>query len=208
MIKNVAASFEGTCTQKKISIELLFASKQMEVFADKRKIQQVLYNLLDNAIKFSDPESTVTIETTERGEKVSISVKDYGIGIPRSALGKIWERFYKTDLSGQRQKRNGPGACHCKGSHPGPRRKYQRGQHRGRGHRIYLHPPPGTDYSLNVFISSRKFRINPTDRSRASCPSSALESLGSSGPNQPLGAISLVSLASFTVPPWNFTAWI
>lgn len=105
MIKNVAASFEGTCTQKKISIELLFASKQMEVFADKRKIQQVLYNLLDNAIKFSDPESTVTIETTERGEKVSISVKDYGIGIPRSALGKIWERFYKTDLSRGKDKK-------------------------------------------------------------------------------------------------------
>lgn len=105
MIKNVAASFEGTCTQKKISIELLFASKQMEVFADKRKIQQVLYNLLDNAIKFSDLESTVTIETTERGEKVSISVKDYGIGIPRSALGKIWERFYKTDLSRGKDKK-------------------------------------------------------------------------------------------------------
>lgn len=105
MIKNVAASFEGTCTQKKISIELLFASKQMEVFADKRKIQQVLYNLLDNAIKFSDPESTVTIETTERGDKVSISVKDYGIGIPRSALGKIWERFYKTDLSRGKDKK-------------------------------------------------------------------------------------------------------
>ena len=101
----MAASFEGTCTQKKISIELLFASKQMEVFADKRKIQQVLYNLLDNAIKFSDPESTVTIETTERGEKVSISVKDYGIGIPRSALGKIWERFYKTDLSRGKDKK-------------------------------------------------------------------------------------------------------
>lgn len=105
MIKNVAASFEGTCTQKRISIELLFASKQMEVFADKRKIQQVLYNLLDNAIKFSDLESTVTIETTERGEKVSISVKDYGIGIPRSALGKIWERFYKTDLSRGKDKK-------------------------------------------------------------------------------------------------------
>lgn len=105
MIKNVAASFEGTCTQKKISIELLFASKQMEVFADRRKIQQVLYNLLDNAIKFSDLESTVTIETTERGDKVSISVKDYGIGIPRSALGKIWERFYKTDLSRGKDKK-------------------------------------------------------------------------------------------------------
>lgn len=99
IIKNVAASFEGRCTQKKISIELLFATKHLNVYADKRKIQQVLYNLLDNAIKFSDPNSSITIETTERGDKIYTSVKDYGIGIPRSALNKIWERFYKTDLS-------------------------------------------------------------------------------------------------------------
>lgn len=105
MIKNVAASFEGTCTQRKISIELLFDSKHLEVTADKRKIQQVLYNLLDNAIKFSDSDSTVTIETTERGDKVYISVKDYGIGIPRNALNKIWERFYKTDLSRGKDKK-------------------------------------------------------------------------------------------------------
>ena len=105
VIKNTAASFEGTCTQKKISIELLLATKHLQVYADKRKIHQVLYNLLDNAIKFSDPESTVTIETTERGEKVYISVKDYGIGIPRNALNKIWERFYKTDLSRGKDKK-------------------------------------------------------------------------------------------------------
>ena len=105
VIKNTAASFEGTCTQKKISIELLLATKHLPVYADKRKIHQVLYNLLDNAIKFSDPESTVTIETTERGEKVYISVKDYGIGIPRNALNKIWERFYKTDLSRGKDKK-------------------------------------------------------------------------------------------------------
>ena len=105
MIKNVAASFEGRCTQKKISIELLFATKHLEVVADKRKIQQVLYNLLDNAIKFSDTDSTITIETTERVDKVYTSVKDYGIGIPRSALNKIWERFYKTDLSRGKDKK-------------------------------------------------------------------------------------------------------
>ena len=99
IIKNVAASFEGRCTQKKISIELLFATKHLYIFADKRKIQQVLYNLIDNAIKFSDQDSSITIETTERGDKVYTSVKDYGIGIPRNALNKIWERFYKTDLS-------------------------------------------------------------------------------------------------------------
>lgn len=104
-IKNAAASFEGTCTQKKISIELILATKYLPVYADKRKIHQVIYNLLDNAIKFSDPESIITIETTERGDKVYISVKDYGIGIPRNALNKIWERFYKTDLSRGKDKK-------------------------------------------------------------------------------------------------------
>mgnify|MGYP000308700512 FL=1 len=105
MIKNVASTFEGICVEKKISIELLFASKQLIVYADKRKIQQVVYNLLDNAIKFSDPDSTITIETNTRGDKVYTSVKDYGIGIPRNALNKIWERFYKTDLSRGKDKK-------------------------------------------------------------------------------------------------------
>ena len=105
MIKNVAASFEGRCTQKKISIELVFARKYLKVVADKRKIQQVLYNLLDNAIKFSDQDSIITIETTERGDKIYTSVKDYGIGIPRNALNKIWERFYKSDLSRGKDKK-------------------------------------------------------------------------------------------------------
>ena len=105
MIKNVAASFEGTCTQKKISIELIFATKHLETMADKRKLHQVLYNLLDNAIKFSDPESSITIETTERGDKIYTSVKDEGPGIPRNALNKIWERFYKSDLSRGKDKK-------------------------------------------------------------------------------------------------------
>lgn len=105
MIKNVAASFEGRCTQKRISIELIFDTKHLNVYADQRKIQQVLYNLLDNAIKFSDSETTITIETTDRGSKVYTSVKDYGIGIPRNSLNKIWERFYKTDLSRGKDKK-------------------------------------------------------------------------------------------------------
>ena len=105
MIKHTAASFEGTCTTKKISIELLFCSRNLLVDADKRKIQQVLYNLLDNAIKFSNPESDIVIETTERGDKVFISVKDNGIGIPRDGLNKIWERFYKSDLSRGKDKK-------------------------------------------------------------------------------------------------------
>lgn len=105
VIRNTAASFEGTCTEKRISIELVLATKHLSVFADKGKIQQVLYNLIDNAIKFSDPDSIITVETTDRGDKVITSVKDNGVGIPRDALNKIWERFYKTDASRGRDKK-------------------------------------------------------------------------------------------------------
>lgn len=105
VIRNTAASFEGTCTGKRISIELILATKHLTVIADKGKIQQVLYNLIDNAIKFSDMDSIITVETTERGDKVVTSVKDYGVGIPRDALNKIWERFYKTDASRGKDKR-------------------------------------------------------------------------------------------------------
>lgn len=105
VIRTTAASFEGTCTNKKISIELIFASKVLMVYADKRKIQQVLYNLLDNAIKFSHADSSICIETTERFGKVFISVKDAGIGIPKKSLNQIWERFYKTDLSRGKDKK-------------------------------------------------------------------------------------------------------
>ncbi|MDD2981138.1 MAG: HAMP domain-containing sensor histidine kinase [Hespellia sp.] len=105
MIKNTAASFEGTCTSKKISIELLLLPEPVMVYADRRKIQQVLYNLMDNAIKFSGNESAVTVEVVERGDKYSISVKDEGIGIPKKERNKIWERFYKSDLSRGKDKK-------------------------------------------------------------------------------------------------------
>lgn len=105
IIKKTAASFEGTCTQKRISIELRFASKVLKVNADLRKIQQVLYNLLDNAIKFSTNDSEIIIETYERNGKVFVSVKDHGIGIPKKSLSKIWDRFYKTDLSRGKDKK-------------------------------------------------------------------------------------------------------
>ncbi|MBO5158586.1 MAG: HAMP domain-containing histidine kinase [Lachnospiraceae bacterium] len=105
VIKNTAASFEGRCTERKISIELLFESWHQPVKADIGKIQQVLYNLIDNAIKFSNDNSSIEVETTVRHEKVFVSVKDHGVGIPKESQKKIWERFYKTDSSRGKDKR-------------------------------------------------------------------------------------------------------
>lgn len=105
IIKKTAASFERVCRDKKISINLVFSSKEAYVDADMDKIQQVLYNLIDNAIKFSHNNSNIRVSSEEKGDKIQISVKDYGIGIPRDSINKVWERFYKTDASRGKDKR-------------------------------------------------------------------------------------------------------
>lgn len=105
VIRNVAASFEGTCRERTIAIELVLTGDEMYVFADVDKIQQVLYNLLDNAIKFSHHDSIIKMETTEKHNKIFISVKDSGIGIPKDDLKLIWDRFYKSDLSRGKDKK-------------------------------------------------------------------------------------------------------
>ena len=68
---------------KHVSIELLLLPQDVFVFADARKIHQVFYNLLDNAIKFSEHDSSVTVEVTRRNDKIFVSIKDHGIGIPK-----------------------------------------------------------------------------------------------------------------------------
>lgn len=104
-IKTTLMTFEGVCANKHIRFNLILSGEKLYVSADFSKIQQVLYNLIDNAIKFSHQDSVITIETTEKNEKVFVSVKDTGIGIPKDSQKKIWERFYKTDLSRGKDKR-------------------------------------------------------------------------------------------------------
>lgn len=105
VIRNTSASFEGTCRRKTLAIELVLTGDTMYVNADIDKIQQVLYNLLDNAIKFSHHDSVIRLETSEKKNKLFVSVKDTGIGIPKEDLKLIWERFYKSDLSRGKDKK-------------------------------------------------------------------------------------------------------
>lgn len=105
IIRSTAASFEGTCRRKNISVELVLTDDEMYVNADMGKIQQVLYNLLDNAIKFSHQSDLIRVETSVKNNKLFVSVKDSGIGIPKEDLKSIWDRFYKSDLSRGRDKK-------------------------------------------------------------------------------------------------------
>jgi signal transduction histidine kinase len=104
-IRQTALSFEGTGRKKGIQIRLLFEETSLFVNADMEKIEQVLYNLLDNAIKFSYENKSIRITTKRKGTKAMISVKDKGVGIPKESLPKIFDRFYKTDSSRGRDKK-------------------------------------------------------------------------------------------------------
>lgn len=104
-IRQVAASFEQTCLKKEITLELILTGSVLYVNADKGRIQQVLYNLIDNAIKFSRSSTSVRLETYEKHRKIFVSVKDHGIGIPRGEQDAVFERFYKTDLSRGKDKK-------------------------------------------------------------------------------------------------------
>lgn len=105
MIKKAARTFEATCASKNLKIRLILAEREIWVKADQSKIQQVIHNLIDNAVKFSNEESYIQITVSEKDWKVYISVKDFGIGIPQEAQAQIWERFYKTDLSRGKDKK-------------------------------------------------------------------------------------------------------
>lgn len=109
VIRRTLETFEGRCNERGIRFSLLFDEASLPVHADMEKIQQVLYNLIDNAVKFSRDDSVIYIETLQKREKIFVSVKDTGLGIPQDSLPKIWERFYKTDLSRGKDKK-GTGA--------------------------------------------------------------------------------------------------
>lgn len=105
MIRHTVETFEGTCKEKGIKFDITFSDEECLVAADYEKINQVIYNLIDNAIKFSHHDSKIYISVSERGGKTFISVKDTGIGIPKESINKIWDRFYKSDLSRGKDKK-------------------------------------------------------------------------------------------------------
>lgn len=94
-ITNIVKDFTEEARQKGICIKLQMTTDIEEVWFDKQKCHTVLSNLLMNALKFSMPESCITINTRKLENKVRISVVDEGIGIQDSDITNLFTRFYK-----------------------------------------------------------------------------------------------------------------
>lgn len=75
----------------------------VEILCDERQIRSALVNLLDNAIKYSEPGGTVEVSADLEDDRVVIAVRDHGIGIPVRSLERIFERFYRVDRARSRE---------------------------------------------------------------------------------------------------------
>ena len=104
LTKEAIDSLNIEIEKKKLTLEFLPPVMKMPlVFADKNGIQRVIYNILTNAIKYTDDGGTIRVYVGCVENTAYIKVKDTGIGIPKEDLNKIFERFYRVDKARTRK---------------------------------------------------------------------------------------------------------
>lgn len=97
--RQVLISFEQKIEAKKLDVSFECDSDRMDVIGDRDAIHQVLYNICDNAIKFSHNGGKYEIRITEKDRRIHVSVYNEGVGIPSEDVARIFDRFYKSDKS-------------------------------------------------------------------------------------------------------------
>ena len=84
---------------EKRNVTIKLKGSDANVYANKEMMEELVYNLCDNAIRYNNEKGTVTVTTYEQEDKSILSVKDTGIGIPKEHQERIFERFYRVDKS-------------------------------------------------------------------------------------------------------------
>ena len=99
--KEVCGNLKDVAYKK--NVHLFIEGKEVYCRAVRPILEEVLYNLCDNGIKYNRDDGTVSIHIEEEEENVRIVVKDTGIGIPREDISRVFERFYRVDKSHSRE---------------------------------------------------------------------------------------------------------
>ena len=104
IIDNVVRAYSLSNPETKINTDY---DSNIEIYCDIHSFERVLHNLIDNAIKYSEPDSKIDIITRMKENIIEISIKDYGIGIPENEHKNIFKKFYRV---GDELTRERPGA--------------------------------------------------------------------------------------------------
>jgi two-component system phosphate regulon sensor histidine kinase PhoR len=103
LIRGVADDWTGKMEQKKLTLVLDLAPDLPRLFADRGRLEQVLHNLLQNAVKYTEPTGRITLSAAADSTTLTVRVEDTGIGIPPTDLPHIFERFYRADKARTRE---------------------------------------------------------------------------------------------------------
>jgi two-component system sensor histidine kinase VicK len=90
-------------SQKNQTITFKPTEKPMYIMADAARINQAITNIISNAVKYSPEKATIRIRVKETEKHYSVSIADNGIGMPKEALDRIFDRFYRVDKARSRQ---------------------------------------------------------------------------------------------------------
>jgi signal transduction histidine kinase len=104
IVEDIALSVADYIEEKNISLIFDTEVEEKVISCDPDKIERIILNLLSNAIKFTPEGGHVLVNMYDRGDKVIISVKDTGIGIPEDMTDLIFERFIQVDKTSTRAK--------------------------------------------------------------------------------------------------------
>lgn len=103
MLDKIIKVLKPMAKAKNITIKTMVHDKAEKIYGNDSMLEQVLINLLDNAIKYSYNGGTVTIDIDSKDNNTIINVIDQGIGIPSESLQRLFERFYRVDKARSRQ---------------------------------------------------------------------------------------------------------
>ena len=102
LIKDIVNKLDISFKEKNHIIKMGLCDKNIIINGDKDRIEQVIQNILTNAIKYTPNNGIVSINIREENEQAMISIKDNGIGIPEKDVSRIFERFYRVDKARSR----------------------------------------------------------------------------------------------------------
>lgn len=97
LIRERVIKFEDRIEKKEVDMDVTLVGSRLKVKGDRDRIDQVITNLLDNAIKFVPQNGEIKIKTEIKQDRVLVSVYNSGSGIPKDEIQYIWDRFHKVD---------------------------------------------------------------------------------------------------------------